>query len=61
MFSGRIGDGRINRRVGSLLVVVNVALLAPGVGSTFWFFGQDIGIAGLSVAGRPRGGGSRPS
>ncbi|MFF3561489.1 hypothetical protein ACFYXS_15755 [Streptomyces sp. NPDC002574] len=50
MFSGRIGDGRINWRVGSLLVVVNVALLTLGVGSTFWFFGQDIGIAGLSVA-----------
>ncbi|MFJ4846412.1 MULTISPECIES: hypothetical protein [unclassified Streptomyces] len=50
VFSGRIGDGRINWRVGSLLVVVNVTLLALGVGSTFWFFGQDIGIAGLSVA-----------
>ncbi|MFD3455250.1 hypothetical protein ACFWVC_24120 [Streptomyces sp. NPDC058691] len=50
MFSGRKDDGRINWRVGSLLVVVNVALLALGVGSTFWFFGQDIGIAGLSVA-----------
>lgn len=54
MFSGRMGDGRINWRVGRLLVVVNVLLLALGVGSTFWFFGQDIGIgigiAGLSVA-----------
>ncbi|MFF7214988.1 hypothetical protein ACFZAU_31340 [Streptomyces sp. NPDC008238] len=49
-FSGRIGDGRINWQVGLLLVVVNVLLLALGVASTFWFFGQDIGIAGLSVA-----------
>jgi hypothetical protein len=33
-----------------ILVVANVSLLAAGVASSFWFFGQNIGIAGLSVA-----------
>jgi len=33
-----------------ILVVANVSLLTAGVASSFWFFGQNIGIAGLSVA-----------
>jgi hypothetical protein len=33
-----------------VLGVVNVLLLAAGVASSFWFFGANIGIAGLSVA-----------
>ena len=47
--SARTDDGHV-RKSAIVLVAVNIALLAAGVGSSFWFFGADIGIAGLSVA-----------
>jgi hypothetical protein len=43
-------DGKFVAKPAVLLVLVNVGLIAAGVASTFWFFGANIGAAGLAVA-----------
>lgn len=48
-FPARTGGGSF-RTSAIILVVANIGLLAAGVASSFWFFGANIGIAGMSVA-----------
>lgn len=50
VFSSRNENGGFRLRVAVLLVAVNIGLLVAGVASSFWFFGTNIGAAGLAVA-----------
>jgi hypothetical protein len=50
VYSARKENGGFRPMPAILLVAVNIALLAAGVASTFWFFGANIGVAGLAVA-----------
>jgi hypothetical protein len=49
-FSARNDDGGFRLSPAILLVVVNIVFLMAGVGSSYWFFGANIGVAGLAVA-----------
>lgn len=50
VFSSRNEQGGFRTHAAVLLVAVNIGLLVAGVGSSFWFFGTSIGVAGLAVA-----------
>jgi hypothetical protein len=49
-FSARKEDGGFELKPAMLLVAVNIVFLLAGVGSSHWFFGVNIGVAGLAVA-----------
>lgn len=50
MLSARNDDGSFRTPAAILLVAVNIVLLMAGVASSYWFFGANVGVAGLAVA-----------
>jgi len=43
-----LATGGFNWKVISVIGVGDLLLWAAGIGSTFWFFGQDVGVGGLA-------------